>query len=72
MMYVACDVQDVAGQDFFFFVSAVPLSTIILLVLLSSTVSLSYFNLAIPIFYSHTEWNALFGHQYSFVVTCLL
>ena len=35
-------------QDFFFFVSAVLLSTIILLFLLSSAVSLSYFNLVVP------------------------
>ena len=53
-----------------FFVSAVLLSTFILLFLNSSSVSLSYFNLAVPmhgclgkhscmsspIFYSHTEW----------------
>ena len=35
------------GQDFFFFVSTVLLSTIILVFLLSSAVSLSYFNLAV-------------------------
>ena len=38
----------VAGQDFFFSVSAVLLSTFILLFLFSSSVSLSYFNLAVP------------------------
>ena len=37
----------VTGQDFFF-VSIVLLSTIILLILISSSVSLSYFNLAVP------------------------
>ena len=37
----------VTGQDFFFFTSSVLLSTIILLLLLSSSVSLSYFNLAV-------------------------
>ena len=64
----------VTGQDFFFFMSAVLLSTIILLFLLSSAVSLSYFNLSVSmreclgkyscmssfhISYSHTEWNLL-------------
>ena len=39
---------DVTGQDFFFFVSAVLLSTIIILFLHSFAVSLSYFNLAVP------------------------
>ena len=64
------------------------LSTLILLFLpSSSTVSLSYFYLDVPIrrclgktlahecpiFYSHTEWDlALFGHQFFFVVQCLL
>ena len=70
----------------FFFVSAVLLSTIILLFLLSSAVSLSYFNLAVPMRkclgkhscmscqFSMPYWMelALFGHHYSFVVTCLL
>ena len=38
----------VTGQDLFLLVSAVFLSTFILLFLLSSSVSLSYFNLAVP------------------------
>ena len=69
-----------------FFVSSVLRFTIILLFLLSSAVSLSYFNLAVPMrkcLGKHSCLSssisiailngtlALFGHQYFFVVTCL-
>ena len=69
-----------------FFVSAVLLSTFILLFLLSSSVLLSYFYLAVPMLgcLGKHSWMSspfpiaywmelpLFRHQYSFVVTCLL
>ena len=69
-----------------FFVSAVLLYTFILICSPSSSVSLSYFNLSVPIrkclgkhslmsstFYIDTMYGTCsLGHQYSFVVTCLL
>ena len=71
----------VNGQDLFFFMSAVLISSFILLFLPSSSVSLSNLNHAVPmrkcsgehscmssrfpIFYIHTEWYLLFSLNYN-------